>query len=108
MRIAEVQPAPVPAPAETARDSREAFIPGDPLGARFGGDSIASTVEQGDRLATLSRTSSGSLAPAADEQESHGGMTISVLLIVAGLVLLGIQLYRRRGRFNFAGQGNNR
>jgi len=111
MSIAATQPATQPAPAAPAapvRDSREAFIPGDPLGARFSGDSIAGTAQQGDRLAALARTVSEPVAPEAEEHASEGAVTFSILLIVAGLSLLALYLYRRRGRFNFGGQDGNR
>lgn len=108
MFAAAAQPAPASTPAEPARDSREAFIPGDPLGARFGGGSIADTASQGDRLAALARSSSDPVAPASEGHESQGGLTISILLLLAGLSLLALYLYRRRGRFNFGGQDANR
>lgn len=108
MFIAEAQPAPKPAPVAPARDSREAFVPGDPLGARFGGDSIAGTVQQGDRLAALARTTSVADAMELAEPESRVGMTVGILLLTAGLSLLALYLYRRRGRFNFAGHDGNR
>lgn len=108
MFIAETQPAPNPATDAPVRDSREAFIPGDPLGTRFSGDSIAGTAQLGDRLAALARTGSETAAPEAPERGSDAAVTVSILMIVAGLSLLGLYLYRRRGRFNFAGQDGNR
>lgn len=110
MFLAEAQPAQetVRAAPAAERDSRESFIPGDPLGGRFGVDgSIADSASQDERLAAIAR-SAERVPPPAEEHESQAGVTIGILLTVAGLALVALQIYRRRGRFNFAGQGNNR
>ena len=114
--LAEAQPAPAPAPpakpdeapprVPPVRDSREEFVPGDPLGTRFGGDSISGSLPFGDRSAVVARISASRNAGLKEgpSEEYSVAVAVSLALIIAGLALLAFRLYRRRGRSNFAGQ----
>ena len=112
--LAEAQPAPAAKPNEApprvppARDSREEFVPGDPLGTRFAGDSIAGSLPPGDRFSAIARTTSGPNSSLKEDPsgDSHIAVALSMVLIIAGLALLAFRLYQRSGRANFAGHEN--
>lgn len=106
MRLAETQPAPAPTPAP--RDSRQDFMPGDPLGARFGGGSISAANAQTERITVLA---SGGAEPGMSLDERNRAKRVELLLVlavVAALAAAAIWLYWRRGHVNFAGHGLNR
>ena len=107
---AQTQNAPAPAPAATPapRDSRQDFMPGDPLGSRFGGDSISGSTAQTERITVLAR-SGVEPGPLVDERnQSRRVELLVVLAVVAAAAVAVLWFYWHRGHANFAGQGHNR
>ena len=104
--IAQVDTA--PAPSQPARDSRQDFMPVDPLNTRLGGDSISSTVVPAERITVLARNGVEP-GPSVDERGlSRRLELVTVLLVIAAIAVAAIWFYWSRGHFNFAGHGNNR
>lgn len=101
--------APPPAtPKPAVRDLREDFVPGDPLGTHFGGESISAHADPAERIALLAR---GGAEPGLTLEERNYARRIelaAVLVCVSMLMAALIWLYWRRGRVNFAGHAHNR
>lgn len=110
MPLAQAQPpAPEPAPPKPAqRDSREDFIPGDPLGSRFGGGSITDAAAQTERITVLARSGVEPGLTLDERNRSKRIELIAVLCVIAALAAGAIWFYWTRGHVNFAGHGHNR
>lgn len=85
-------------------------MPGDPLGIRPGGESIviAGTGGENARIARIAR-SGAEPGPSIDERNrAYRYELMTVVLVLAFFGLAVLWLYRRRGRANFAGLGDDR
>ena len=83
-------------------------MPGDPLGARFGTESLSSSANQDARIATLAR-SGVEPGPTVDDRNHARRVELGIVLTVLAVCALGaLWFYWRRGHVNFAGHGHNR
>lgn len=103
---AETTPAPTPAPA--ARDSRQDFMPDDPLGLRPGANSISGSSAQTERITVLARSGVEPGLAIDERNRSRRIELLTVLLVIAAIAIAAFWFYCRRGHINFAGQGFNR
>lgn len=107
MPLAQAQPA-AAEPTPAARDRREEFIPGDPLGTRLGGESIAGTAAHNERIILQTRADPDASRSADERNRAHRAELSAVVLVLTLLAVLVLWLYWRRGHVNFAGHGHNR
>lgn len=109
-KLAQVQPPPAGADAPPARDLREELMPADPLGLRPGEGSLSQIATSRDNARLAAIASSGAEPGLSLEalERARRQEAVTVILLLVGLALAVIWLYRRRGRANFAGHGNNR
>ena len=111
--IAQVQPPPgvqAPEPVPRQRDLREELMPADPLGLRPDEGSFAriATEPENARLSAIASSQADPGLSLDAREQARRWETVTVILVLAGLLLATIWLYRRRGRANFAGHGNDR
>ena len=97
-----------PPPSQPVRDSRQDFMPGDPLGTRLGGDSISATVAPAERIAVIAQKGVEPGLTVDERALSRRLELITVLLVIAAIAVAAMWFYWTRGHFNFAGHGNNR
>lgn len=101
---------PQPAPAPPQRDLREELMPVDPLGLRPADSSVARIATSNDnaRLAAIASSEADPGLSLDARERARREEVLTVILVLVGLALAAIWLYRRRGRVNFAGHGNDR
>ena len=82
-------------------------MPSDPLGARFGGNSLSAAAAKTERITVLAG-SGAEPGPSLDERNRANRIELLVILaVVAAVAGAAIWFYWRRGHVNFAGQGFN-
>ncbi len=97
-----------PPAAQPTRDSRQDFMPVDPLSTRLGGDSISSTAVSNERITVLARNGVEPGLSVDERGRARRLELVTVLLVIAAVAVAAIWFYWSRGHFNFAGQGHNR
>ena len=104
----EVVPVAKPVSVE-GQDSHTEFMPIEPSGVNFGGESISGTQLKKAEPVGFIKVSSDLKGAALDDQiREQRAEFYTVIAVIVTLVCLTAFFYFRRGQRNFAGQGANR